>query len=134
MTETIKSTIDNRRYGCGVFIDLDTMNHSNILKKLEHYGIRGAALKWFTSYLIDQQQYVFVNGHYSNYLNITYGMPQGSVLGPLLFLIYINDLPNSSKVLTFYLFADDTNIYFESSDLILLKKLSINILKELKNG
>ena len=115
MTETIKSTIDNGRYGCGVFIDLqkafDIVNHSILLKKLEHYWIRGTASKWFTSYLIDRQQYVSVNGHYSNYLNITCGVPQGSVLGPLLFLIYINDLPNSTKVLTFYLFADDTNIY-----------------------
>ena len=74
MTETIKSTIDNGRYGCGVFIDLqkafDTVNNSIILKKLEHYGIRGIVLKWFTSYLIDRQQYVSVNGHCSNYLNI----------------------------------------------------------------
>ena len=81
MTETIKSTIDNGRYGCGVFIDLqeafDTVNHSILLKKLEHYGIKGTALKWFTSYLIDRQQYVSVNGHCSNYLNITCGVSQG---------------------------------------------------------
>ena len=136
ITETIKSTIDNGRYGCGVFIDLqkafDTVNHSILLKKLEHYGIRGTALKWFTSYLVDRQQYVSVNGHCSNYLNITCGVPQGSVLGPLLFLIYINDLPNSTKVLTFYLFADDTNIYFESSDLILLQKTINKHLKRVK--
>ena len=136
MTETIKSTIDNGRYGCGVFIDLqkafDTVNHSILLKKLEHYGIRGTALKWFTSYLVDRQQYVSVNGHCSNYLNITCGVPQGSVLGPLLFLIYFNDLPNSTKVLTFDLFADDTNIYFESSDLILLRKTINKHLKRVK--
>ena len=70
MTETIKSTIDNGRNGCGVFIDLqkpfDTVNHSILLKKLEHYGVRGTALKWFTSYLTDRQQYVSVNGHCSS--------------------------------------------------------------------
>ena len=109
----------------------DTVNHSILLKKLEHYGIRGTALKWFTSYLVDRQQYVSVNGHCSNYLNITCGVPQGSVRGPLLF-IYINDLPNSTKVLTFYLFADDTNIYFESSDLILLQKTINKHLKRVK--
>ena len=136
MTETIKSIIDNGRYGCGVFTDLqkafDTVNHSILLKKLEHNGIRGTALKWFTSYLADRQQYVSVNGHCSNYLNITCGVPQGSFLGPLLFLIYINDLPNSTKVLTFYLFADDTNIYFESSDLILLQKTINKHLRRVK--
>ena len=107
MTETIKSIIDNGQYGCGVFIDLqkafDTVNHSILLKKLEHYEIRGTSLKWFTSCLIDRQQYVSVNGHCSNYLNITCGMPQGYVLGPLMFLIYINNFANSTKFLTLYL-------------------------------
>ena len=136
MTETIKSTIDNGRYRCGVFIDLqkafDTVNHSILLNKLEHYGIRGTALKWFASYLTDLQQYVSVNGHCSNYLNISCGVPQGSVLGPLLFLSYINDLPKSTKVLTFYLFADGTNIYFELSELILLEKTINKHLKKVK--
>ena len=64
-----------------------------------------------------------VNGHTSDHLKISYGVPQGSVLGPLLFLIYISDLSNVSKFLTFFLFADDTNIYFKSHDLVHLQKI-----------
>ena len=133
LTESIKNTLDNKKYGCGIFIDLqkafDIVNHKILLSKLEHYGIRGTALAWFSSYLYNRSQYVSVNGHNSNCLNITCGVPQGSVLGPLLFLIYINDLPNSSTKLTFYLFADDTNIYYESECLFKLQKV---VNKELK--
>ena len=98
------------------------MNHSILLKKREHYGIRGVALDWFCSYLSNRKQHVSVNGHISETLQIRYEVPQGSVLGPLLFLIYINDLPSVSKFLTFNLFVDDTNIYFETSDLFTLQK------------
>ena len=126
LTESIKSSLDKNRVGCGIFIDLqkafDTVNHDILLKKLEHYGIRGTALSWFKSYLSDRKQFVSVNGISSLTSDITCGVPQGSVLGPLLFLIYINDLPNSSKILTFFLFADDTNIYFESDGLTRLTK------------
>ena len=111
---------------------LDTVNHSILLKKLEHYGVRGTALNWFTSYLSDRSQYVSVNGHTSDHLKITCGVPQGSVLGPLLFLIYINDLPNGSKLLTFYLFSDDTNIYFKSNDITHLQKIMNRELKKVK--
>ena len=70
----------------------NTVHHSVLLNKLEHYGIKGTALKWFTSYLTDRQQDVSVNGHCSNYLSITCGVPKGYVLGPLLFLIHINPI------------------------------------------
>ena len=87
------------------------------------------ALQWFKSYLTDRKQYVYLNGHASALKEISCGIPQGSVLGPLLFLIYINDLPNITEIFKFYLFADDTNIYYEADN---LKKLERIINKELK--
>ena len=127
--------MDKGKYGCGVFIDLkkafDTVNHDILLSKLEHYGIRNNILAWFKSYLTDRKQYVYFNGKSSDILSITCGVPQGSVLGPLLFLLYINDLPNISKKLSFFLFADDTNLYYESDDLLELEKTMNNELKQL---
>ena len=136
MTETIKNSLDNRKFGCGIFLDLqkafDTVNHSILLMKLENYGIRGPALEWFKSYLSGRKQYVSVNGFSSSQLNVKCGVPQGSVLGPLLFLIFINDLPNSSSLLSFYLFADDTNIYFEAENLDMLQGIVNEELKKVK--
>ena len=99
---------------------------------MEHHGVRGIALDWFTSYLSHRKQYVSVNGHTSEYLNISCGVPQGLVLRPLLFLIYINDLPSVSKYLRFHLFADDTNIYFEAKDLKTLQKIMNRELRHVK--
>ncbi len=136
LTESIKNTLDNKHFGCGIFIDLqkafDTVNHKILLDKLEHYGVRGTALAWFKSYLSNRCQYVSVNGHNSSYLNVSCGVPQGSVLGPLLFLIFINDLPASTRKLSFYLFADDTNIYFESDSLSKLEQVVNKELKKVK--
>ena len=136
MTETIKEIIDNRTFGCGVFIDFqkafDTVNHSIVIKKLEHYGIGGEGFDWFRSYLSNRRQYVTVNGKRSEQKPVTYGVPQGSVFGPLLFLIYINDLPSVSKVHSFYLSADDTKIYYKSSDIVHLQKVMNRELKKRK--
>ena len=126
LTEKIKQTIDKGNLACGVFIDLkkafDTVNHTILLQKLEHYGIRVIPLQWFKSYLTDRKQYVSVCGNTSETLEIKCGVPQGSVLEPLLFLLYINDLVKVSKKLTFFLFADDTNIYYESSNILDIQK------------
>ena len=123
--EKIKGSIDIGKFRCGIFIDLrkafDTVNHDILLRKLDHYGIRGSILNWFKSYLTNRKQYVDINGETSKIKEISCSVPQGSVLGPLLFLLYINDLPNT-KVLDFYLFADDTNIYYESNSLQDLEK------------
>ena len=91
LTETIRKNLDEGKFACGIFVDLqktfDTVEHYILLTKLEHYGIRGLANDWFKSYLSDRKQFVSINGHDSNLASVLYGVPQGSVLGPLLFLI-----------------------------------------------
>ena len=120
MTEAIRSALDSGQVTCGIFVDFqkafDTVNHEILLKKLEHYGFRGAINDWFRSYLTDRQQKVVINGFESASRTMNHGVPQGSVLGPILFLIYINDLHKCIKYSTTYHFADDTNLLNTSKD------------------
>lgn len=116
----ISEAIDKKDFTLGIFIDLskafDTVNHNILLDKLMHYGINGVILSWFTSYLQSRKQYTLYNGINSKYLNITCGVPQGSILGPLLFLIYVNDLSYISSILNTIMFADDTNFFYSHSN------------------
>ena len=88
----------------------DMVDHKVLLRKLDHYGIRGTALKWMKSYLENRTQFVSIDGTNSSEQQMKYGVPQGSILGPLLFIIYINDLPEIFPLARFILYADDANI------------------------
>ena len=108
----------------------DTVDHQILLQKLYHYGIRGKTHQLIESYLTDREQCVQVNNSTSDLQKITHGVPQGSILGPLMFLLYINDIANSSALLSFYLFADDTAIFFSAK---CVKELEKTINQELVN-
>ena len=121
LIDKISNSLENGEYVLGVFLDFskafDTVNHNILFEKLEMYGVRGIALDWFRSYLNNRYQYVVYNGEQSDKKLITCGVPQGSILGPLLFLLYINDLANVSKKLFALLFADDSNMFLSGKNI-----------------
>ena len=108
-----------------LFLDLskafDTINHDILLHKLYHYGVRGNALEWFRNYLSERNQFVHFKSSDSSINIIECGVPQGSVLGPLLFIIYINDLEYCLKQVNSILFADDTTVYHSGDNINIVK-------------
>ena len=105
-----------------IFIDLkkafDTIDHRNLLQKLSKYGVDQHALKWFNSYLIYRRQRCSVNNRLSSSGYLNCGVPQGSIIGPLLFLIYLNDLPNCMSSAYPRMYADETNVTFAASNMV----------------
>ena len=132
IVSAIQENMGKRLFSCGVFIDLkkafDTVDHKILLHKLDHYGFRGVINKWFSSYLEGRTQTTQIGSFISKRKNTTCGVPQGSVLGPLLFLIYVNDIQESSDKLKFFLFADDTNAVYADKN---LKSLESTVNQEL---
>ena len=137
VVESITQASHEKSISIGVFLDLvkafDTVDHSILLDKLSIYGVRGVPHKLLSSYLSNRLQYVSINGSNSPLLAETCGVPQGSILGPLLFSLYVDDMQYCSKILKLVLFADDTNIFFAGKDVVVLFKTLNNELLKLSD-
>ena len=133
LAKEIYESFGKQEYTLGVFVDLskafDTVNHNILLMKLEYFGLKNEHINWFKSYLSNRQQFVsYDNNKQSSNKNINCGVPQGSILGPLLFLLYVNDSCNASNILKPIMFADDTNLFFSAKN---IKHLFQTMKKEL---
>ena len=133
--DNIYQHCDNREVIMGIYLDLqkafDTVNHSILLQKLNIYGVRGTVLQWFTSYLSNRKQYTILSDNESELESVSCGVPQGSVLGPLLFLIYVNDIQYAISSAKIKLFADDTNLFLHNRDPVQLFAMANTCLAQL---
>jgi retron-type reverse transcriptase len=120
LVNKITSASDRKETTAWFFLELskafDTIDHDILFDKLEHYGISGIALTWIKSYFLERKQFVEFNETCSSEQTIKCGVPQGSILGPLFVIIYIDYLPNACKVTEILIFADDTSIFYSHSD------------------
>ena len=111
----MNNSFERNQFNLGIFVDLskafDTVDHKILISKLKNCGVRGNNLKWFKSYHNNRKQFIAYNNKYTSFEMIKCGVPQGSILGPLLFLIYVNDLNQVSNILDPIMFADDTNFF-----------------------
>ena len=121
VVDSLQTSFNTNKIIIGVFIDLakafDSLDRRKLLLKLSHYGVSGIALDWFESYFGRRQQFVQYKNVSSSHLPVHFGVAQGSLIGPLLFIIYMNDMVCCSRELNFILYADDTNVFLESEDL-----------------
>ena len=124
VVDTIKMAVNRNEYAMGIFLDLekafDTINHEILLAKLDHYGFRGHVNIFINSYLNERKQYASVNKKESNYQRINFGVPQGSILGPLFFIIYINDISSAITNFAGKLYADDTALILHHKNINIL--------------
>ena len=137
LVDKIANAVERNETTVGIFLDLskafDTINRDILLYKLEHYGFRGVALDWFKSYLSNRKQFVRYQMHDSNHKIINCGVPHGYILGPLLFILYINDIVNTTSLLELILFADDTTLLFSHQDIASQNDIINNELQEICN-
>ena len=136
LMKEIYDALNNKKHHLSIFVDLrkafDTVNHSILLQKLHYYGIRGIAHAWFKSYLENRQQRVKIGTYVSTPTTLNIGVPQGSILGPILFILYINDLAKASDLTSVILFADDTTLSLQNTDYFNLIRQVNNELESIK--